>query len=154
MRRTPECEPCVLGDLDGVLQLLGTEHLRRLEIVDRARVHLRATWPQNRIPGEHIADAHRQLKRDLGLDHPFREARSRANQVGIALAAEAVRSAPPNDELARLRWFVRWAIAGNLLDFRICGYDLEAAAALRLLRETFDEGLAVDEVEPLYQAAR
>jgi uncharacterized protein with ATP-grasp and redox domains len=41
---------------------------------------------------------------------------------------------------------VCWAaIAGNLLDFRVCGYELAAAETQRLLQEKFDEGLALDQ---------
>ena len=86
MRRAPECGPCVLGDLDAVLTLLKTPDQRRAEIVAQGRQELEGTWAQNRIPGEHITDAHRLLKRALGLPHPFEEARSRANQVGLELA--------------------------------------------------------------------
>ncbi|HJZ86290.1 MAG TPA: ARMT1-like domain-containing protein [Polyangia bacterium] len=154
MRRDPACEPCVLDDLSAVLELLGTVPAQRLAIVGQARAQLAATWSKNRIPGEHIADAHRLLKRALGLPHPFREARQRANQVGLELAAQAARDAPAGDDRARLGWLVRWAISGNLLDFRICGYDLDAATVARLLRQTFDEGLAIDEVDRLLEAAR
>jgi uncharacterized protein with ATP-grasp and redox domains len=148
MRRDPACAPCVLGDLDAVLVLLGTAPERRAEIGAQARATIEETWPENRIPGEHITDAHRLLKRELGLAHPFEEARRRANAVGAALAAEIARGAPPAAQgRERLRWFARWAIAGNLLDFRVCGYDLDAVAVERLLRQTFDEGLAIDELD-------
>src|SRR5438105_4347554 len=103
MRRAPECRPCVLGDLDAALVLLGTGPKRRTEINDRARSDLERTWAQNRIPGEHICDAHRLLKKELGLSHPFEEARARANAVGIKLAAAATATAPTGDA-ARLAW--------------------------------------------------
>src|SRR5262249_36865501 len=90
-------------------------------------------------------DAHRLLKRALALPHPFEEARSRANAVGMQIAAEIAAHAPAGG-LERLRWFARWAIAGNLLDFRICGYDLDAARIAKVLRGCFDEGLAIDEL--------
>jgi uncharacterized protein with ATP-grasp and redox domains len=140
----------VLGDLDAVLQILGTTPERRAEIGERARVDLERTWPLNRIPGEHIAEAHRLLKRELGLPHPFERARARANQVGLQLAAEAARRAPSErDPAGRLLHFIRWAIAGNLLDFRVCGYELTAAETQRLLQEKFDEGLALDQTPAL-----
>jgi uncharacterized protein with ATP-grasp and redox domains len=138
----------VLGDLDAVLEILGTTAARRVEIGERARAELERTWPENRIPGEHIADAHRLLKRELALPHPFERARARANQVGLELAAAAARQAP-SDPGERLLHFVRWAIAGNLLDFRVCGYELTAAETQRLLQEKFDEGLALDQTEAL-----
>jgi uncharacterized protein with ATP-grasp and redox domains len=134
----------VLGDLEGALTLLGTPPIRRAEIGAEARQHLEATWDRNRIPGEHIADAHRLLKRALGLPHPFREARERANRVGLALAAEVAALAPA-DDASRLRWLLRWAIAGNLLDFRVCGYDLDSARLRSLLQAAFDEELALDD---------
>src|SRR5262249_35193987 len=120
MRRAAECRPCVLGDLDGALVLLGAPPDRRAAVVAEGTAQFDATWPQNRIPGEHICDAHRLLKRALGLPHPFEEARSRANAVGMQIAAEIAARAPAEGP-ERLHWFVRWAIAGNLLDFRICG---------------------------------
>jgi hypothetical protein len=145
MRRAPECRPCVLGDLDGALVLLGTPPERRAQLVAEGTAQLDATWPENRIPGEHICDAHRLLKRALALPHPFEQARSRANEVGMQIAAEIAAQAP-EDPLARLRWFARWAIAGNLLDFRICGYNLDAARIEHLLHECYREGLAIDEL--------
>jgi damage-control phosphatase, subfamily I len=145
MRRAPECRPCVLGDLDGALVLLGAPPDQRAVVVAEGTAEFDATWPQNRIPGEHICDAHRLLKRALNMPHPFEEARSRANAVGIQIAKEIAARAPAGD-VDRLRWFARWAIAGNLLDFRICGYDLDAARIEKLLHECFDEGLAIDEL--------
>ena len=145
MRRAPECRPCVLGDLDGALVLLGAPPERRAAVVAEGTAQFDGTWPQSRIPGEHICDAHRLLKRALGIDHPFEEARARANQVGMQIAADVAKRAPA-DPLDRLRWFVRWAIAGNLLDFRICGYDLDAERIAQLLHQCFDEGLAIDDL--------
>src|SRR5262249_59711622 len=80
-----------------------------------------------------------------GVEHAFEEAFSRGNAGGMQIAAEIAARAPA-EALERLRWFVRWAIAGKLLDFRICGYDLDAARIEKLLRECFDEGLAIDEL--------
>src|SRR5262249_44342514 len=127
------------------LVLLGTPAKQRAQVVAEGTAQFDATWPENRIPGEHICDAHRLLKRALALPHPFEQARGRANEVGMKLAAEIAAQAP-QDALSRLRWFARWAIAGNLLDFRICGYDLDAARIERLLRECYHEGLAIDEL--------
>jgi uncharacterized protein with ATP-grasp and redox domains len=148
MRRAPECRPCVLGDLATTLELLQVAPLRRAEIEREGRAQFEHSFPENRIPGEHIADAHRLLKRALALAHPFADARARANQVGMELAARVAADAPAAPE-ERLRWFVRWAIAGNLLDFRICGYDLDAAAIAARLGEVFAEPLAIDDVPEL-----
>src|SRR5215813_4524183 len=109
MRRAAECRPCVLGDLDGALVLLGASPERRAAVVAEGTARFDATWPQNRIPGEHICDAHRLLKRALTLPHPFEEARGRANDVGIELAAEMAAQAPA-EPIERLRYFARWAI--------------------------------------------
>jgi len=52
----------------------------------------------------------------------------------------------------KLKFLIRWAVAGNALDFRAAGagYGIATDKIERLIRDNFDNGLSVDEVDRIY----
>jgi uncharacterized protein with ATP-grasp and redox domains len=151
------CPACIIDDLRGALEdAVGDGDLRR-DILREALAWLGSDFAYDRIPSYYITRVHRLLKAQAGLAMPFRALRERCNAAGLALAprVEARAAAIPED-LERFRLLVRWAIAGNHLDFRTVGtgYDLAPARIEASLEAVLAEGLAVDDTPALLDLAR
>lgn len=152
MRTDLPCPACIIDDLRGALQDAVTDETLRRQILREALADLGQTFDYEHIPSVYITRVHRLLKERAGLAMPFRELRERCNAAGVQLApylqqrAEAI-----DDGLERFRFLVRWAIAGNHLDFRTVGtgYDLAPERIEAALQEVLQEGLAIDDTAAL-----
>jgi uncharacterized protein with ATP-grasp and redox domains len=155
MKTNDICSSCVLHDLVGALDRLGLDGAVRERIVKRSLAHLAAAFDYSHPPSFHITAVHRILKEESGLALPFAELRARCNEVGLAVAALVEKEAQALPPLERFRFLCRWAIAGNHLDFRTVGtgYDFPPERIAAMLRESLDEGLAVDETAAIFAAA-
>ncbi len=147
MRAGLPCPACIIDDLRGALQDAVPDEGVRRAILREALAWLGAGFDFQRIPSFYITGLHRLLKERAGLAEPFHELRTRCNAAGVALAPtlEARVAALPGD-LERFQFLVRWATAGNHLDFRTVGtgYDLAPQRIEEALRGVLAEGLAVD----------
>ncbi len=157
MRAGLACPACIIDDLRGALQdAVPDEDLRRA-ILREALAWLGAAFDFQRIPSLYITGVHRLLKERAGLAEPFHDLRARCNAAGMALAPtlEARAAALPG-ELERFQFLVRWAIAGNHLDFRTVGtgYDLAPQRIEEALQGVLAEGLAIDHTPAILELAR
>jgi len=147
MRAGLPCPACILDDLRGALQdAVGLEEQRR-SILREALAWLGASFDYDRLPSFYITRIHRLLKERSGQPVPFLELRERCNAAGLALAPRVqARAEAEADGEGRFGLLVRWAIAGNHLDFRTVGtgYDLAASRIEGQLEQALAEGLAVD----------
>jgi uncharacterized protein with ATP-grasp and redox domains len=157
MRSDLLCPACIIDDLRGALEdAVPDEELRR-SILRQALDDLAAEFDYARIPSVYITRAHRLLKQRAGIAMPFRELRERCNAAGLQLAPRVqARAAALDDDLARFRLLVQWAIAGNHLDFRTVGtgYDLVPEQIEAALQEVLDEGLARDDTAAILELVR
>jgi hypothetical protein len=141
------CASCVLHDLVGALDRLGIEGEVRGRVLRLSLRHLADAFDLQQPPSTHITAVHRILKREAGLALPFAALRARCNEVGLQVAAQVGREAAALGAEERFRFLARWAIAGNHLDFRTVGtgYDFPPERIVAMLRESLEQGLAVDE---------
>ena len=141
------CASCVLHDLVGALDRLDVRGEVRDRVVRHCLRHLADTFDLRQPPSTHITAVHRILKRETGIALPFAALRTRCNEVGREVAAQVARVAAALAGDERFRFLARWAIAGNHLDFRTVGtgYDFPPERITAMLRQSLDEGLAVDE---------
>lgn len=150
------CIPCILDDVIGAVGQLGLASETRRQIVREVLAYLGGCFDTSRPPSDFITEAHRIVKRVSGIAVPFAEPRDLANRVGRDLA-EGVRSeiARLTDE-ERFHRLVRFAIAGNELDFRTIGtgYGLSRSDIDARLRDAAGRELALDEVAQIRDAAR
>jgi hypothetical protein len=102
-----------------------------------------------------ITGVHRVFKHASGIATPFSLRRTKCNEVGSSLAEELKHRAIAMRGLARFTFFVRWAIAGNKLDFRTVGtgYDFDVTRIEAMLESAAQE-LSVDCTEELYSEVR
>jgi damage-control phosphatase, subfamily I len=150
------CTSCVLHDLVGALDRLEVEGPVRARVVHLALRHLADTFDGEQPPSTHITAVHRILKRETGIALPFAALRARCNEVGLEVAARVAREAAGLGAEERFRFLVRWAIAGNHLDFRTVGtgYDLPPERITAMLRQSLEDGLAVDDTAVLRALVR
>ncbi len=145
----PQCAACIIDDVEGATRLLFEDEALRYRIIEEALAFLGRDFVHRRPPSYYITAVHRILKRLSGLTMPFQALRRDANEVGQSIASNL---ALPQDDFERFAFRVRWAIAGNHLDFRTVGtgYDLTVEAMTRLLTLKVKEGLQVDEVRRIW----
>ena len=147
MRTDLACPACIIDDLCGALRdAVADEGLRR-SILGEALAWLGQELDFERIPSVYITRVHRLLKERAGMATPFHELRERCNAAGLKLTPRIqARAAAIPDDQERFRLLVRWAVAGNHLDFRTVGtgYDLAPERIEAALQQALAEGLAVD----------
>lgn len=88
---------------------------------------------------------------------PFAELREGCNRAEVAIAAHLQkRLEGTKDEYARSAALVRWAIAGNHLDFRTVGramgFSVDQIEAI--LSVVADEGLTIDQTPRIFELCR
>jgi uncharacterized protein with ATP-grasp and redox domains/pimeloyl-ACP methyl ester carboxylesterase len=157
MRTDLACAACMIDDLRGALDDAVDDESLRCSVLREALGWLGQALDGERIPSFYITRLHRLLKARAGQAMPFRALRERCNAAGFGLAPRVeARAAALTDDLQRLRLLVRWAIAGNHLDFRTVGtgYDLAPERIEAALQQVLDEGLAVDHTPALLALVR
>jgi uncharacterized protein with ATP-grasp and redox domains len=155
MKTCTACPACFVDDLAGALDRLALpEEARRAVLAEGLDYLARelsrpAGW--DRIPSAHITALHRILKRRTGLALPFADLRAACNRVGSELARALAGELEGTPGPERFRALVRWAIAGNHLDFRTVGtgYGFSVEAIRRKLDEVAARPLDRDEVEAI-----
>jgi uncharacterized protein with ATP-grasp and redox domains len=157
MLTTLQCASCIIDDLQGALETTVQDEATRLDILRQAMAWMGQEFDTNRIPSFYITRVHRLLKQRTGVQMPFRELREQCNQAGLAVrqhVAQAVLAV--NNDQARMRGLVLWAIAGNHLDFRTVGtgYDLAAEDITAQLTAVVREGLSINHTPALLALAR
>ncbi len=151
MRARTGCFECVLDDVIGGAKL----ETDSLELRERVRAavldYLNGRFDLEREPSEFITGVHRILKQILKRDMPFKALRDKCNEIGVSLSKriEQETDSLPANERFRLR--LRWAIAGNELDFRTvgAGYEMTEADIHARLSESVAKPLAVDRVDEI-----
>jgi uncharacterized protein with ATP-grasp and redox domains len=155
MKAESICLPCIVDDLRAAVDSeIADENLRHTIVRDA--LHYLADNFSTALPAPtFITGVHRVFKRASGIDTPFALRRAKCNTVGTSLARELKHRATTIRGLARFTFYVRWAIAGNKLDFRTVGtgYDFDVARIEAMLESGAQE-LAVDCTDELYREVR
>jgi len=155
MKTVHACMSCLIDDLVGAVDLLGLPPETARAVIARGFDYLARTLASPEgwdfPPGRHITALHRILKEETGLALPFAELRDACNRVGIEIAARRKAAMKGTEGPARFRDLVRWAIAGNHLDFRTVGtgYGFSSDRIEAWLAEIAEEPLAVDDVDAI-----
>jgi len=149
------CIPCILDDLVGAIRTLKLSPETSRKVIREALGYLAKGFDGSRPPASYITEIHRTLKRVTGITVPFAEARERANQVCLKLAARIRGEIKDLSDLECFHRLVRLAVAGNEMDFRTVGtgYGVTEKDMDSRLREAASRPLAVDEIGKLYEAA-
>lgn len=156
MRARTGCFECVLDDVIGAAKLEADSPEDRERVRVAVLDYLNGRFDLEREPSEFITGVHRILKQVLNRDMPFKALRDKCNEIGVSLSrrVEAETEKLPDAERFRLR--LRWAIAGNELDFRTvgAGYDMTEADIHARLSDSVAKPLAVDRVDEIRDICR
>jgi uncharacterized protein with ATP-grasp and redox domains len=149
MKIKPECLSCIVDDIREALELLKTPRKVADTILGDVMKSLGEHYEENEPASYYITEMHRIVKRHLNLDMPFSTLREICLASCKEIAASVGREAVAFRGVEKLRFLIRWAIAANALDFRAAGagYGIATDRIERLVRDYFDIGLSVDEVE-------
>lgn len=151
MKARTGCFECVLDDVLGGARL----ETDSPELRDRVRTavldYLNARFELDREPSEFITGVHRILKQVLGREMPFKALRDKCNAIGVSLSKRVEEETAALPDAERFRTRLRWAIAGNELDFRTvgAGYDMTEADIHARLSDSVAKPLAVDRVDEI-----
>jgi len=155
MRAQPQCISCIVDDLWGAIRSEVDDPLVQMDVLRRALVYLADKFSTDLPPPYFITGVHRILKSAAGIDEPFSGRRRACNRVGMAVAERLRDRILFLEGGGRFRESVRWAIAGNLLDFRTCGtgYEFDVADVEEILSAS-TRALDVDHIDIIYRIAR
>ncbi|KAF0245219.1 MAG: hypothetical protein FD180_1766 [Planctomycetota bacterium] len=156
MRARTGCFECVLDDVIGAARLEADSPEVRDHVRSAVLDYLNGRFDLEREPSEFITGVHRILKQILGREMPFKALRDKCNEIGISLSNRVETDTQKLSEAERFRLRLRWAIAGNELDFRTvgAGYDMTEADIHARLSDSVAKPLAVDQVEAIHAICR
>ena len=152
MKSSPECLICVLEDVYAAAKIArGEKPEEDVRLLKEVTKMLYEEFSLEKPPNYFITRAHRIFKQITGIEDPYREIKSYCNKITLDAALklkEETKNLPTEERLGR---FIRYAIAGNLLDFRTAGisYDFDTSRILEWLQKTVDRGLAIDDTEKI-----
>jgi len=152
MRAVSECLPCIVDDLCGALDTEISDEKVKSAVLREALHYLADNFSGEHPPSRFITGVHRIFKKVSKNKTPFASRRNACNEVGVKLAEELKHRARAMRGLARFSFFVRWAIAGNHLDFRTVGtgYGFNVGRTEAML-ESAAQRLVVDRTDELFR---
>lgn len=156
MKARTGCFECVLDDVIGGARLEADTPGQREAVKAAVLDYLNGTFDLEREPSEFITGVHRILKQVLKREMPFKALRDKCNTIGVSLSnrIEAQTESLPDRE--RFQQRLRWAIAGNELDFRTvgAGYEMTEDEIHARLSDSVARPLAVDRTDEIYALCR
>jgi len=148
MKSAPECVRCFISDLYGAIESLGLNEEISREIMEEGLRFLSENINRWDLPSFYITELHRILKRKAKMPFPFKELRRRTNEICLEILRDIEKEMASFSDEERIKFSIKWAIAGNHLDFRTAGRGYKDAKNLKeeLLKEV--EGkIQVDDTE-------
>jgi uncharacterized protein with ATP-grasp and redox domains len=152
MLMIPECISCILDDVVSAAALLTTDKEKQSAFA-RKFVKSLSDLDYNKTPSYYITNVHRLLKAEIGQETLFREKRKICNEVGIRISERIEKQADLKKGYHRFSFLVKWAIAGNRLDFRTAGegYTFSDEDIEEMLRASVANGVAVDDLAEIWR---
>ena len=150
MRSAPECIPCAINQALRTAKLAGVDEAVQMEALKRA-VEALAASDMSEPPAVLATRALLASGEVYDQDDPYREEKRRTTEEALRLHAEIApqveREMAALDPVGRISYAAKLAAAGNIIDFGV-GQDFDIEATLR---DTIENGLAVDHSEYLYR---
>ncbi len=156
MLTSPECLPCILGDVYAAARL-ATDSDTALRVARESCGYVASKFSLDVPPSYHITAVHRILKRVAGIEVPFAANRASLNLAATEVAKEVRRDLDAlSDGWARFRHAAAWSLAGNSLDTRTTGvgYGFDARHMHQHLLAYVQRNPAQDQLAHLYATAQ
>ncbi len=153
MRSAPECIPCAIDQALRTARQAGVDEATQIRALKRA-VEALAEEDMSRPPAVLATRAILASREVYGQDDPYREEKKRTTEEALRLYERIEPRVGAEmagmDPVGRIRYAAKLAAAGNIIDFGIGQeFDIEAT-----LRDTLENGFAVDHSEQLYDALK
>lgn len=152
MRIIDQCIPCILDDIIEAAHLEIQDLKDRQKVVRKSLEFMAQNLDKEFIPSHYITEVHRILKRTANIDMPFARQREACNRIGREIAEDLCGALKNLGQKERFTQLLRWAIAGNELDFRTVGtgYDLSVQDISERLKKTVEKGLEIDQIPAIF----
>lgn len=156
MRARTGCFECVLDDVIGGAKLEADSPEVRERVRSAVMDYLNGKFDLEREPSEFITGVHRILKQVLKREMPFKALREKCNAIGVSLSKRVEADTEKLPDRERFQQRLRWAIAGNELDFRTvgAGYEMTEDEIHARLSDSVAKPLAVDQTDQVYALCR
>lgn len=143
MKMTPECRQCLVGRVEYVAEMVGSD--MGPAAARAARDYLERHYQPAATPNIPMASQiHRLTNRIIGHEDPWKDLKERSNQVALTLLPRARELVAADDD--PLRAAVTASIVGNSFDFGIKGRETFDPETLGTEFETLmAQGLGVDD---------
>jgi uncharacterized protein with ATP-grasp and redox domains len=153
LRSAPECIPCAIDQALRTARQAGVDEATQIRALKRA-VEALAEEDMSRPPAVLATRAILASREVYGQDDPYREEKKRTTEEALRLYERIEPRVGAEmagmDPVGRIRYAAKLAAAGNIIDFGIGQeFDIEAT-----LRDTLENGFAVDHSEQLYDALK
>jgi len=156
MKSYPECVTCILEDVYAAAKTArGKKPEEDMQLLKAVLEMLRQDFSLETPPNYFITKAHRIFKQLTGIEDPYRETKSFCNNLCLEVALKVKAESENTPPTERLNRFIRYAIAGNLLDFRTAGisYDFDKSKIEEWLQNAASRKLAIDDTERIVEKA-
>lgn len=141
-----------MDDVIGAARLEADDPAVREKVRQACLDYMSGKFDLEREPSEFITGVHRILKRILSKDMPFQALREKCNAIGVALSRRVEKETESLPARDRFQLRLRWAIAGNELDFRTvgAGYEMTEEEIHARLADSVARPLAVDRTDDIF----
>ncbi len=152
MKSSPECVLCFIKDLYGAIESLQLDESLSKEIIEEGLTFLSQNINRWELPSFYITHLHRILKRKAKIPFPFEEMRKKTNEICLEILKDIENDMKHLSDEERMKNSIKWAIAGNHLDFRTAGRGYKDVKNLKKeLMNEVEGKIHVDDIEKFLQ---
>lgn len=117
-----ECAPCFLRQAREALDLATDDEKLKLEITSHLTDLISQRFHPEASANEIGTDMHRTIKKETGNPDPYRQERTRSNEIALKFLPQVKQMLKDDPSLKN---YLKAAIGGNLLDFAALGLDID-----------------------------
>jgi len=150
----PECATCIVRQVVDAVKEISKDEEVQFKLISSTFSCIKEVYGPNAVPAWMGTKVHRYLKRISGNEDPYKYLKDRANKLAMRYLKsieEEIRKYNDKPPLERLRYKVKLAIAGNVIDFGPYSTDVDID---RKLKETLEGELKIDYSRELLQDLR
>ncbi|HIP15851.1 MAG TPA: DUF89 domain-containing protein [Methanothermococcus okinawensis] len=151
MKIKPECAICIVRQVVDAVKEISKEEEVQFKLISSTLSCIKKVYGPDAVPAWMGTEVHRYLKKISGNKDPYRYLKDRANKLAIEYIKsieESLKKYNYKPPLERLRYKIKLAIAGNVIDFGPYSTDVDID---RKLKETLEEDLKIDHSRELLE---
>ena len=154
MKIKPECATCIVRQVVDAAKEISREEEVQFKLISDALSCIKEVYGPKAVPAWMGTKVHRYIKKISGNQDPYRRLKERANKLAMRYLKNIegdLKKYDTKPPLERLRYKVKLAIAGNVIDFGPYSTDVDID---KKFRETLERDLRIDNSRELLQDLR